>query len=181
MRRPGVALLTLTLAAPAFGQEALDLFVKPEKGHCIACHQLPENAGPNARNDVGPKLEGERMIGRFLNHQGTKETITPAHRFGNISVMPEPIWNTCINADQLSFAVEMRSRTGFSGSVVAAYRGPNNSIFNVPAEINTFLWVIGVNWGHILERDTGENTWFSRLQRVQSRKRTAPTRAFRLR
>jgi hypothetical protein len=101
------------------------------------------------------------MIGRFLNHQGTKDTITPAVRFGSISVMPEPIWNTTINADQLSFAVEMRSRTGFSGSPVAAYRTPLNRIFNVPAEQHEFLWVIGVNWGHILEKDTGENTWLN--------------------
>jgi hypothetical protein len=101
------------------------------------------------------------MIGRFLNHQGTKEAISPAVRFGSISVMPEPIWNRTINADQLSFAVEMRSRTGFSGSPVAAYRTLLNRMFNVPAEQNEFLWVIGVNWGHILEKDTGENTWLN--------------------
>jgi hypothetical protein len=55
----------------------------------------------------------------------------------------------------------MRSRTGFSGSVVAAYRGPINAIFNVQAEERIFLYVIGVNWGHIIEKDTGENTWLN--------------------
>ena len=50
------------------------------------------------------------MIGRL------KDKIVPAVRFGNISVMLELIWNSTVNKDQLSFAVEMRSRTGFSGS-----------------------------------------------------------------
>ena len=59
------------------------------------------------------------MIGRFLNHQGTKDKIVPAVRFGNISVMLEIIWNSTVNKDQLSFSVEMRSRTGFSGSPAA--------------------------------------------------------------
>ena len=62
------------------------------------------------------------MIGRFLNHQGTKDKIVPAVRFGNISVMLELIWNSTVSKDQLSFAVEMRSRTGFSGSPAAGSR-----------------------------------------------------------
>jgi sulfur-oxidizing protein SoxX len=86
MRRPAVALLTLVLAAPAFGQEALDLFVKPEKGYCIACHQLPANMGPAARNDVGPKLEGERM--RVLGKAGIREIIEDATKRNPDSVMP---------------------------------------------------------------------------------------------
>lgn len=102
------------------------------------------------------------MIGRFLNHQGSKDKIVPAVRLGCISAMPEPIWNEAINADQLSFAVEMRSRTGFSGSPVAAYRSNLTSIFHVSAEIREFLYVIGVNWGYILEKkDTRENTWLN--------------------
>ncbi len=38
-----------------------DLFVRRDKGACIACHQVPEGAGPATRNDLGPKLEGTRM------------------------------------------------------------------------------------------------------------------------
>jgi hypothetical protein len=57
------------------------------------------------------------MIGRFLNHQGTKDKIVPAVRFGNISVMLELIWNSTV-----SRPVEMRSRTGFSGSPAAGSR-----------------------------------------------------------
>jgi len=88
MRLYGVALLTLTLAlaAPAFGQEALDLFVKPEKGHCIACHELPANVGPGTRNDVGPKLEGERM--RALGMAAIREIIEDATKRNPDSVMP---------------------------------------------------------------------------------------------
>jgi len=41
------------------------------------------------------------MIGRFLNHQGTKDKIVPAVRFGNISVMLELIWNSTVSKDQL--------------------------------------------------------------------------------
>lgn len=42
------------------------LFVRPDKGDCIACHQVPEGAGPKTRSDLGPRLEGARMraIGR---------------------------------------------------------------------------------------------------------------------
>lgn len=40
-----------------------DLFVRADKGHCIACHQLPEGVGPATRADLGPRLEGARMRG----------------------------------------------------------------------------------------------------------------------
>jgi len=86
MRRFGVAFLTLSLAAPAFGQEALDLFVKPEKGHCIACHQLPAGVGPGALNDLGPKLEGERM--RALGKAGIREIVEDPTKRNPDSVMP---------------------------------------------------------------------------------------------
>ena len=64
------------------------------------------------------------MIGRFINHQGRLHN-QPAVRFGSISVMDRPISNSAIGQDQLSYSVEMRSRTGFSGSPVAVYRTPN--------------------------------------------------------
>jgi len=50
-----IALAAVLAALPATGQEtALDLFVRPDKGHCIACHQLPAGVGPQTRADVGP-------------------------------------------------------------------------------------------------------------------------------
>jgi L-cysteine S-thiosulfotransferase len=49
----------------------LELFVRADKGNCIACHQLPEGTGPATRADVGPRLEGTRMraLGRSALHQ----------------------------------------------------------------------------------------------------------------
>jgi sulfur-oxidizing protein SoxX len=86
MRRSGVAFFLLALAAPAFGQEALDLFVKPEKGYCIACHQLPAGIGPGALNDLGPKLEGERM--RALGKAAIREIVDDPTKRNPDSVMP---------------------------------------------------------------------------------------------
>ena len=42
------------------------IFVDPQKGNCIACHQVSDPAAPKTRSDVGPRLEGARMraIGR---------------------------------------------------------------------------------------------------------------------
>jgi sulfur-oxidizing protein SoxX len=85
MRALGVALL-LAIAAPAFGQEALDLFVKRDKGHCIACHQLPQGIGPGARNDVGPALDGARM--RALGKAEIRAIVEDAPKRNPDSVMP---------------------------------------------------------------------------------------------
>jgi sulfur-oxidizing protein SoxA len=57
---------SLTAAALTAGAQqtpASDLFVRPDKGYCIACHQVPAGAGPATRADVGPRLEGARMRG----------------------------------------------------------------------------------------------------------------------
>ena len=97
------------------------------------------------------------MMGRFINHQGKRDNQS-AVRFGSISMMPEPIRNSAIGKDQLSYAVEMRSRTGFSGSPVGVYRTPFTSITDVKKQ--SFFGVLGVNWGYILDED-GENTWLN--------------------
>jgi hypothetical protein len=97
------------------------------------------------------------MVGRFINHQGAEENIA-AVRFGSISVMPEPIYNKAILKNQLSFAVEMRSRTGFSGGMVVAYRTPATILDDVP--IDHFHVILGVNWGYVLD-ENGENTWLN--------------------
>jgi len=64
MRRPALAALLLLLAAAAARAQTssgLELFTSPAKGYCIACHQVPEGAGPATRSDLGPRLEGKRM------------------------------------------------------------------------------------------------------------------------
>lgn len=51
------------LAAWAQANAGRDLFVRQDKGHCIACHQVPEGAGPAVRSDVGPRLDAARLRG----------------------------------------------------------------------------------------------------------------------
>jgi len=89
MRRPCLlAALAAVIALPALGQDrdALDLFVRPDKGHCIACHQLPAGMGPDTRSDVGPRLEGTRM--RELGRDALKDLIQDPTRRNAESVMP---------------------------------------------------------------------------------------------
>ena len=50
--------------APAQGQpDGLALFVRPDKGNCLACHRLPEGVGPATKADIGPPLDGARLKG----------------------------------------------------------------------------------------------------------------------
>ncbi len=83
-----LAALAAVVALPALGQdrEALDLFVRPDKGHCIACHQLPAGVGPETRSDLGPRLEGSRM--RELGRDALKDLIDDPMRRSGESVMP---------------------------------------------------------------------------------------------
>ena len=83
-----LAALAAVVAFPAHGQdrEALDLFVRADKGHCIACHQLPAGMGPETRSDVGPRLEGSRM--RELGREALKDLIHDPTRRNGESVMP---------------------------------------------------------------------------------------------
>jgi hypothetical protein len=54
------------------------------------------------------------MIGRFISHDGKLEN-HPSTRFGNLSMLPAPIKNE-YGLEQESFAVDMRSISGYSGS-----------------------------------------------------------------
>jgi sulfur-oxidizing protein SoxX len=68
MRRSLRLLLAVSAAAASSAVsaqigEGRDLFVRPDKGNCIACHQVPEGAGPVVRSDVGPRLDAERLKG----------------------------------------------------------------------------------------------------------------------
>lgn len=52
------------LAAPLAGaDEGRDLFTRADKGNCIACHQVPEGAGPAVKSDLGPRLDAARLKG----------------------------------------------------------------------------------------------------------------------
>jgi len=67
MRRafPLLAASAALAAAGAWGQAASGpaLFTDPAKGNCVACHQVPEGAGPAVRANVGPRLDAARLAG----------------------------------------------------------------------------------------------------------------------
>jgi len=110
------------------------------------------------KHKIGP---GDEVFisDRFLNRQG-REDNTAALRSGNISMMLETIWNKATQRDEESFAVEMRSRTEFSGAPVAAYRTPA-TILSTDIASRYFFCLLGVNWGYVFDKETGENSWFN--------------------
>lgn len=58
------ALASATAAAqPAPVPDGRAIFVRPDKGHCIACHRLPDGTGPATKADIGPPLDGARLKG----------------------------------------------------------------------------------------------------------------------
>jgi sulfur-oxidizing protein SoxX len=86
-----LAFLALAATAPcldAYAQSpaAPPAFVRAEKGHCIACHQVPEGAGPATKADLGPRLEGARM--RSLGKARLKALIEDPTRDNPNTVMP---------------------------------------------------------------------------------------------
>jgi sulfur-oxidizing protein SoxX len=92
----GFAGLALATAALAQKDQGLELFVRPDKGYCIACHALPESAGPVTRSNVGPALTGSRMreLGNSALHdllrdptQANPETLMPP--FGRHRILEE--------------------------------------------------------------------------------------------
>jgi len=76
------------MALPVCAQQApaLDLFVRPDKGHCIACHQLPAGSGPATRSDLGPALAGARM--RELGKPKLRELLSDPTLAKPATVMP---------------------------------------------------------------------------------------------
>jgi sulfur-oxidizing protein SoxX len=75
------------IASPALAQsqQGLELFVRPDKGNCIACHQVPQGAGPETRSNLGPRLEGSRM--RALGPAALRELIHDPMRANPDTVM----------------------------------------------------------------------------------------------
>jgi sulfur-oxidizing protein SoxX len=71
--------------ALAQSRQGLELFVRPDKGNCIACHQVPQGAGPETRSNFGPRLEGSRM--RALGRAALRELIQDPTRANADTVM----------------------------------------------------------------------------------------------
>jgi hypothetical protein len=93
------------------------------------------------------------MVGRFVNHEGKQKNI-PAVQFGHISIMPlEPISNE--GYLQESYAVDIRSSGGFSGSPVfvrIVNHEPGRKPFTISPsgiEIGFIIFLLGINWGHL--------------------------------
>jgi sulfur-oxidizing protein SoxX len=59
------ATVTILAAGAAWGQasEGREMFVRRDLGNCIACHQVPEGAGPVVRANVGPRLDAAHLKG----------------------------------------------------------------------------------------------------------------------
>jgi hypothetical protein len=89
------------------------------------------------------------MIGRFISNDGKLKN-HPSTRFGNLSMLPAPIKNE-YDSDQESFAVDMRSISGYSGSpafIFWEFGGSHLQGVNRTFE-KSFLGLLGVDWGHI--------------------------------
>jgi Trypsin-like peptidase domain len=94
------------------------------------------------------------MIGRFINHEG-KARNTPSARFGNISMLPgEPIYVDATTPPQESFAVELRSMCGYSGSPV--FVTAESPVRHFANSVRDREYLLGVHWGHIVEPWTVE-------------------------
>lgn len=83
-----LALLACGIPYASWAQlpSAVDLFVRSDKGHCIACHQVAKDAGPETRADLGPRLEGQRM--REIGRKGLREILVDPTRANPDTVMP---------------------------------------------------------------------------------------------
>src|SRR5439155_21246754 len=82
----------------------------------ITAHDLEEY-------NVGPGDE-VFLVGRFVSHDGQLRN-TPVVRVGSIAMMPgEPVRQELRSFDQLSYLIEARSLSGFSGSPVLLYIPP---------------------------------------------------------
>ncbi len=107
MKRFAAAVLACASAsafAAAPPAPALDLFVRADKGNCIACHQLPDGAGPATRADVGPRLEGARM--RTLGRSALRQALVDPMRANPDTVMPPFGRHRLLDAAEIDRLVE---------------------------------------------------------------------------
>jgi sulfur-oxidizing protein SoxA len=87
LKRRAALLAACSLAAGSFAQSPPpEAFVRPDKGHCVACHQLPEAAGRPGGGDMGPALTGARM--RELGAAGLRSVIEDPMKANPGTAMP---------------------------------------------------------------------------------------------
>ncbi len=122
---------------------------------------LTEDSVSKEEIDVG---EDVFMVGRFVNHDGGSNINKPSMRFGQISIMNANIIhpyakypNLMYKENQEAVLLDMRARTGYSGSPVFVYR-TQGSIFhenlknNEPENLSFltpyhFMRLLGIQWG----------------------------------
>ena len=92
------------LSASAQAPSPPEAFTRADKGHCIACHQLPEGRGPATRADLGPRLEGARM--RTLGRTGLREAISDPSRANPDTLMPPYGRHRILEAAEIEALVE---------------------------------------------------------------------------
>jgi L-cysteine S-thiosulfotransferase len=92
------------LAAFAQAPSPPEAFLRADRGHCIACHQLPEGRGPASRADLGPRLEGTRM--RALGREGLRQAIADPMRANPETVMPPFGRHRILEAAEIEALVE---------------------------------------------------------------------------
>ncbi|HXZ48101.1 MAG TPA: sulfur oxidation c-type cytochrome SoxX [Usitatibacter sp.] len=88
MRGALLAAIACAAVLPAAAQppSGAELFARPDKGHCLACHQVPAGAGPSNRSDLGPRLEGARM--RALGREALRRILFDPTAANPDTVMP---------------------------------------------------------------------------------------------
>jgi len=101
---PLAAAALLAVPAAAQTRTAPEAFVQPDKGYCIACHQVPEGTGPATRADFGPRLEGTRM--RSLGRAGIRAIIEDPTRANPETVMPPFGRHRILDAAEIQRLVE---------------------------------------------------------------------------
>lgn len=108
MRLPALAVLgALACAAAAVQAEepsGAGIFTRPEKGNCIACHQVPGGAGPATRSDLGPKLEGTRM--RAIGRERLRALLTDPMANNPDTMMPPFGRHRILDAAEIDRVVE---------------------------------------------------------------------------
>lgn len=77
---------SLTITGAAAQATAPPAYTARDKGHCAACHQLPEGVAPASRADLGPRLEGARM--RALGRAKLRELLEDPMKSNPATVMP---------------------------------------------------------------------------------------------
>jgi hypothetical protein len=119
----------------------------------------------DGRSWLGPG-EDVFILGRYIDRRGM-QLDTPMARFGHIAAPPVNVRNNWRGIDQLSFLVELLSRSGYSGSPVIVFRLQLETPFGggvrlgigEPADRRLASQVgtagqpvlLGINWGHLHE------------------------------